>query len=73
MRLTIESKISDIFKAYPELEERYRPYLKYFYDERLDTILFKKLSLIGALKLLNVSEEEREKIIQDLYKTVNKH
>ncbi|WP_299237777.1 hypothetical protein [Sulfurihydrogenibium sp.] len=73
MRLTIESKISDIFKEFPKLEERYKPYLKYFYEERLDTILFKKLSLIGALKLLNVPEEEREKIIQDFYKIVNKH
>jgi hypothetical protein len=73
MRLTIESKISDIFKESPELEERYKPYFKYFYEERLDTILFKKLSLIGALKLLNVPEEEREKIIKDFYKIVNKH
>jgi hypothetical protein len=73
MRLTIESKISDIFKEFPELEEKCKPYLKYFYEERLDTILFKKLSLIGALKLLNVPEEEREKIIQDFYKIVNKH
>jgi hypothetical protein len=73
MRLTIESKISDIFKEFPELEDRYKPYLKYFYEERLDAILFKKLSLIGALKLLNMPEEEREKIIQDFYKIVNKH
>jgi len=73
MRLTIESKISDIFREFPELEERYKFYLKYFYEESLDTILFKKLSLIGAIKLLNVPEEEREKIIQDFYKIVNKH
>ncbi|HEV09234.1 MAG: hypothetical protein ACP5F0_03380 [Sulfurihydrogenibium sp.] len=72
MRLNIESKLSDIFKEYPELEDKFRPFLNYFYEERLNDILFRKLSLIGALKLLNVSEEDREKLIQEFYKTVNK-
>jgi hypothetical protein len=73
MRLNIESKLSDIFKEYPELEDKFRPFLNYFYEEKLNDILFRKLSLIGALKLLNVSEEDREKLIQEFYKTVNKH
>lgn len=73
MKLNVESKLSDIFKEYPHLEEKFKPYLIYFYEERLNDILFRKLSLIGALKLLNVSEENREKLIQEFYKTVNKH
>lgn len=73
MKLNVESKLSDIFKEYPQLEEKFKPYLNYFYEERLNGILFRKLSLIGALKLLNVSEENREKLIQEFYKTVNKH
>ncbi|MFN3977527.1 hypothetical protein [Sulfurihydrogenibium azorense] len=73
MKLNLESKISDIFKHYPYLEEKFKPYLNYFYEEKLDGILFRKLSLMGALKLLNFTEEDREKIIQEFYKTVNKH
>lgn len=73
MKLNLESKISDIFKHYPYLEEKFKPYLSYFYEEKLDGILFRKLSLMGALKLLNLPEEDREKIIQEFYKTVNKH
>ncbi|WP_028950496.1 hypothetical protein [Sulfurihydrogenibium subterraneum] len=73
MKLNLESKISDIYKHYPQLEEKFKPYFKYFYEEKLDSILFRKLSLIGALKLLNIPEEDREKIIQEFYKTVNKH
>ena len=73
MKLNLESKISDIYKNYPQLEEKFKPYFKYFYEEKLDSILFRKLSLMGALKLLNIPEEDREKIIQEFYKTVNKH
>ncbi|WP_297889962.1 hypothetical protein [Sulfurihydrogenibium sp.] len=73
MKLNVESKLSDIFKEYPYLEEKFRPYLNYFYEERLNDILFRKLSLIGALKLLNLPEEDREKLIQEFYRTINKH
>ncbi len=73
MKLTVENKISDIIKEFPIIEEMLKPYLKYFYDENLDKIIFKKISLIGALKLMNVPQEDREKIIQEFYKLVNKH
>lgn len=73
MKLTVESKISDIFKELPQIEEILKPHLKYFYDERLDKIIFRKISLLGALKLINISQEDKEKIIQEFYKIVNKH
>lgn len=72
MRLTVESKIDDIFKHYPKIKDMVDPYLDFFYKERLNNILFKRLSLYGALKLVNISNEEREEIIQNINKILNK-
>lgn len=72
MRITIDSKINDIFTNYPQVKEIVDPYLDFFYKERLDGILFKRLSLYGALRLVNISEEERENLIQRISKIINK-
>lgn len=72
MRITIESKINDIFSTYPQVKQIVDPYLEFFYRERLDGILFKRLSLYGALRLLNIPQEEKEKLIQTVSKIINK-
>ncbi|MEZ0323211.1 MAG: hypothetical protein ABWJ98_02735 [Hydrogenothermaceae bacterium] len=72
MRLTVESKIKDIFDRYPKVKEIVDPYLEYFYKERLEDILFKRLSLSGILKIINISQEERENLIQEINKILNK-
>lgn len=72
MRITIESKINDIFSAYPQVKQIVDPYLEFFYKERLDGILFKRLSLYGALRLVNISQEEKENLIQTVSKMINK-
>lgn len=72
MRLTIESRITDIFDNYPQIKDIVDPYLEFFYKERLDGILFKRLSLYGALKVVNISQEERENLIQTVSKIINK-
>lgn len=72
MRITVESKIADIFSQYPQVEEIVRPYLSFLYKERLEEIIFKRLSLQGALKLVNIPQEEREKVIQRINRILNK-
>ncbi|MEJ5172498.1 MAG: hypothetical protein WHT47_02160 [Hydrogenothermaceae bacterium] len=72
MRVTVESKIRDIFENYPKVKEIVDPYLEFFYKERLDSILFKRLSLSGSLKLINIPQEERENLIQEVNKILNK-
>lgn len=72
MRITVESKINDIFSAYPQVKQIVDPYLEMFYRERLDGILFKRLSLYGALRLVNIPQEEKENLIQTVSKIINK-
>lgn len=72
MRLTIESKVKDIFLNYPQIKQIVDPYFEFFYKERLDEIVFKRVSLYGALKLVNISQEERENLIQTINKILNK-
>lgn len=72
MRITIESKITDIFENYPQIKDIVDPHLEFFYKERLDGILFKRLSLYGALRLVNIPEEEKENLIQTVSKIINK-
>lgn len=72
MRLTIESKIKDIFSHYPQIKQIVDPYFEFFYKERLDEIIFKRVSLYGALKLINIPEEEKENLIQTINKILNK-
>lgn len=72
MRISMESKVRDILTHYPQIKQMVDPYLSFFYRERLDGILFKRLSLHGALKLANIPEEEKENLIQAINKILNK-
>lgn len=72
MRFSLESKVADIFAHYPQVEEIVKPYLEFFYKERLEDILFRRLSLQGVLKLVNISQEEREEVIHRINRILNK-
>jgi len=70
MRLPIEMKIQQLLQEYPEVEALFKEYFKYFYDERLDEILFKRLSVKGALNILELDEAKKEEFLEKFNKMV---
>ncbi|WP_457621507.1 hypothetical protein [Persephonella sp.] len=67
MRLTEDIKVFHLLEEYPESEEVVRKYFAYFYQNRLDDIALKRLSIKGAFNVLDIPQEKREQFFIELY------
>ncbi len=69
-RITEDTKISQILEHYPEVEDILKNYFCYFYENRLEDILLKRLSLKGAFNVLDFDSKKREKILDEIIKII---
>ncbi|RUM61834.1 MAG: hypothetical protein DSY59_01180 [Persephonella sp.] len=65
-KITEDTKITQILEHYPELEPILKDYFYYFYENRLDDILLKRLSLKGAFNVLDFDSKKREEILNKI-------
>ncbi len=71
-RITEDTKISQILEHYPEVEDILKNYFGYFYENRLEDILLKRLSLKGAFNVLDFDSKKREKVLDEIIKIIGK-
>ena len=72
-RITEDTKIIQILEHYPDIEPVLKDCFNYFYENRLEDILLKRLSLKGAFNVLDFDKEKREEILNKILKaTENK-
>ncbi len=69
-KITEDTKISQILEHYPEVEPILKDYFYYFYENRLEDILLKRLSLKGAFNVLDFDKKKREEILNLILETV---
>ena len=65
-RITEDTKITQILEHYTEVEPILKDYFYYFYENRLDDILLKRLSLKGAFNVLDFDKKKREEILNKI-------
>jgi hypothetical protein len=71
MKINEDVKIFHLLEDYPEVEEILKKHFKYFYDEELVDIALKRLSIQGACNVLNLPQEEKEKLIEELIEIIS--
>ena len=72
MKITPDTKVFHLIEEYPESEEIIKKYFSFFYNERIDDIDLKRLSIKGAFNVTNLPEEERERFFQEINEIINK-
>jgi len=72
MKITPDTKVFHLIEEYPESEEVIKKYFSFFYNERIDDIALKRLSIRGAFNVINLPEEERERFFQEINELINK-
>ncbi len=71
MKVTPDTKVFHLIEDHPETEEIIRRYFSFFYEERIEDIALKRLSIKGAFNVLNTPEEDREKFFQEINEIIN--
>ncbi len=71
MKINEDVKIFHLLEDYPETEEILKKYFKYFYDEELEEIALKRLSIQGACNVLNLPPDEKEKLLEELIEKIS--
>ena len=69
-RITEDTKITQILEHYPQVEEIFKEYFKYFYENRLEDIVLKRLSLKGAFNILEYDTKKREEVLSKIFEIV---
>ncbi len=67
MKITEDIKVFHLLEEYPESEDVVRKYFAYFYQNRLDDIALKRLSIKGAFNVLDIPQEKRNQFFKELY------
>jgi len=67
MRINGEFKVFHLLEEFPETEEIVREYFSFFYDEGIEDIALKRLSIQGAFNVLSLSEEKQKQFFKDLH------
>jgi len=52
MKITPDTKVFHLIEEYPESEEVIKKYFSFFYNERIDDIALKRLSIRGAFNVM---------------------
>ena len=73
MKINEELKVFHLLEEHPETEELVKKYFKFFYDEELEDIALKRLSIKGAFNIIDASEEEQEAFIKELNEILNQN
>ncbi len=71
MKINEDVKIFHLLEDYPETEDILKKYFKYFYDEDLVEIALERLSIEGACRVLNLPEEEKQKLLDELIEKIS--
>jgi hypothetical protein len=66
MKITEETKILQIMEKYPSTEEVIKKYFSYFFENRLEDIVLRRLSIKGAFNVLDFPEEKRKEFFKEL-------
>ncbi len=72
MKITPDTKVFHLIEEYPESEEIIKKYFSFFYNEKIDDIALKRLSIKGAFNVINLPEEERERFFQEINEIISK-
>ncbi len=67
MRINADFKVYHLLEEYPESEIIVKEYFKFFYDEEIQDIALKRLSIQGAFNVLNLPEEKQKQFFKDLH------
>jgi hypothetical protein len=70
MKINEDVKIFHLLEDYPETEEILKKYFKYFYDEELEEIALKRLSIQGACNVINLPPEDKQKLLEELMEKI---
>ena len=70
-KLTEDTPLTELFNNIPETKEVLMKYgLKKLIDDKVEDIVVKRLTIKGFMKLMNLSEEQKEELwieIENLY------
>ncbi len=72
MKVTPDTKVFHLLEEYPETEDLIKKYFSYFYEERLEDIALKRLSIKGAFNVLNLPQEQRETFLKEINEMIIK-
>ena len=72
MKITPETKVFHLLEEYPQTEEIIKKYFSYFYEENLEDIALKRLSIKGAFNVLDFDDKKREQFIHELNEIIIK-
>ncbi|RMD47779.1 MAG: hypothetical protein D6834_00120 [Aquificota bacterium] len=67
MRINGDFKVFHLLEEFPESEGLVKEYFSFFYDEGIEDIALKRLSIQGAFNVLNLSEEKQKQFFKDLH------
>ena len=71
MKITEDTKVFHLIEEYPESEEVIKKYFAYFYQNRLEDIALKRLSIKGAFNVLDIPPEKKEEFFKELFEKLN--
>jgi len=66
MKITEETKILQIMEEYPQTTEIFKKHFSFFFEKRLEEIVLRRLSIKGAFNVLDIPEEKRKKLFEEL-------
>jgi len=70
MRINAEFKVFHLLEEFPECESVIKEYFKYFYNEEIEDIALKRLSIQGAFNVLGFPVEKQKQFFKDLHEKV---
>ncbi|WP_456402555.1 hypothetical protein [Persephonella sp.] len=71
MRITEDIKVFHLLEEFPESEEVIRKYFAFFYQNRLEDIALKRLSIRGAFNVIDAPDNVREDFFKDLFEKLD--
>ena len=69
-RVSEDTKITQLLEHFPEVEGILKEYFSYFYENRLEDIALKRLSLKGAFNVLDFDNKKREEVLNKILEIV---
>ncbi|RMA97338.1 hypothetical protein [Hydrogenothermus marinus] len=67
MRINGDFKVFHLLEEYPDSEEIVKRYFSFFYEEEIEDIALKRLSIDGAFNVINAEEKIRKQFFKDLH------
>ncbi len=71
VKINEETKVFHILEEFPESEKVIKKYFSYFYENRIEDIALKRLTIKGAFTVLDIPEEKQKDFFQELKETIS--